>query len=419
MRIQRHFAFQPCWSCFLDYFCRARRNTHENLFGKVKGVAPGKSYPPPRASNMIVPRKRRASRSNLTTGTRALNILKNLLASAITSDVGLRLLAPLRSRCLTVVFLHRFSVPDLGVPGHDPRILGNHLEYLRRHRYRLLSVGDLLNQIDDAKPLSKNALVFTVDDGYADFAQVAAPVFEAYDCPVTVFLITDFVSGRIWNWFDQVEWAFLHTDRSSVGMEFGGESVRLAWPNRLDRFGASDEFVERLKRVRDGEKGALIRRLGEALEVDIPSATPQQYAGMNWDDVRRWALSGITYGPHTVTHPILTQVDDGRADTEIFESWRTLTAQTDAAVPVFCYPNGTALDFSSREKSSVVRAGMRAALSTIEGSLESSSAGVSVPDRLAIPRFAYVENKAGFVQIASGIEQKKMRLWRKSRPAGE
>ena len=153
--------------------------------------------------------------------------------------------------------------------------------------------------------------------------------------------------------------------------------------------------------------------------MDIPSGTPQQYAGMNWDDVRRCALSGITYGPHTVTHPILTQVDDGRADTEIFESWRTLTAQTDAAVPVFCYPNGTALDFSSREKSSVVRAGMRAALSTIEGSLESSSAGVSVPDRLAIPRFAYVENKAGFVQIASGIEQKKMRLWRKSRPAGE
>ena len=103
MRIQRRFAFQPCWSCFLDYFCRVRRNTHENLFGKVKGVAPGKSYPPPRASNMIVPRKRRASRSNLTTGTRALNILKNLLASAITSDVGLRLLAPLRSRCLTVL----------------------------------------------------------------------------------------------------------------------------------------------------------------------------------------------------------------------------------------------------------------------------------------------------------------------------
>src|SRR5947207_15923374 len=65
MRIQRHFAFQPCWSCFLDYFCRARRNTHENLFGKVKGVAPGKSYPPPRASNMIVPRKRRASRFKL------------------------------------------------------------------------------------------------------------------------------------------------------------------------------------------------------------------------------------------------------------------------------------------------------------------------------------------------------------------
>jgi hypothetical protein len=117
-------------------------------------------------------------------------------------------LSPLRLRCVTTLFMHRFAMPDLGVEGHDPALLAGQLEYLRRHRYRLMSLRELLQALDERTPIRENAVVFTVDDGYADFAEVGAPVFAAYDCPVTVFLVTDFVSGRLWYWFDHGDYAF-------------------------------------------------------------------------------------------------------------------------------------------------------------------------------------------------------------------
>ena len=324
--------------------------------------------------------------------------------------MGLKLLAPLRPRCASLIFMHRFAVPDLAVNGHDPAMLSEQLEYLRRRRYRLMSLKELMDHLDEGIPLSENALVFTVDDGYADFATVGAPVFAAYDCPVTVFLVTDFVSGRLWNWFDHVEWAFVHSALSELAFDMPGGAIRLRWFNDADRVRAGEEFVERLKGVPDGVKDELIRDLARLLEVKIPVVPPEEYAAMTWDQVRACARSGVTFGPHTVSHPILSKVEEGRSDYEIAESWRAVAHETDAAVPVFCYPNGTLLDFSSREKASVSRAGMTAALSTIEGSLESSASGVAAPDRFALPRFPYSERKQRFVQIVSGLEATKARM---------
>src|SRR2546423_14449289 len=94
--------------------------------------------------------------------------------------------------------LHRFAMPDLGVEGHDPRALQSYLEYLRARRYAIVDLLDLLNRVEKGIPLERNTIVFTVDDGYADFAEVAAPVFAKYDCPVTVFLVSGFVAERSW-----------------------------------------------------------------------------------------------------------------------------------------------------------------------------------------------------------------------------
>jgi peptidoglycan/xylan/chitin deacetylase (PgdA/CDA1 family) len=351
------------------------------------------------------------AQDNLTLSSRGkLRILRDLLLSTITSDLGLRLLAPLRPRCATLLYLHRFAVPELGVSGHDPAVLSQLLEYLRRRRYRLMSVMDLLNHLDEGIPLKESSVVFTVDDGYSDFAGAGAPVFAAYDCPVTVFLVTDFVSGRLWNWFDRVAWAFAHTDHGEVTLEIHGERVRLRWTNSAERKRAGNDMVERLKRVADSAKNELIVRVEQILEVEIPTRAPEKYRAMDWDQIRTCASRGVTFGPHTVSHPILSQVDSVRAEREITGSWDAIVAGTEAAVPVFCYPNGTAADFTRRDEELVAIAGMTAGVSTIDGSLESSTTGIAPVDRFAIPRHAYSEDKRTFVQIVSGLEATKARL---------
>ena len=308
--------------------------------------------------------------------------------------------------------MHRFAIPDLGVEGHDPALLAAQLEYLRRHRYRLMSLRELLHALDERIPIRENAVVFTVDDGYADFAEAAAPVFAAYDCPVTVFLVTDFVSGRLWNWFDHVDWAFAHSERRELAIDINGERIRHRWTNPAERLKASFDVVERLKRVKDSLRRRVIGDLAAALEVEVPELAPLAYRAMTWAQVGKCAESGVTFGPHTVTHPILTQLDDAQSAHEISASWRAVQEATTAAVPVFCYPNGTSVDFSQREKTSVVRAGMTAGLSTIGGSMESSATGIDAPDRLALPRFPYPADTPALIQIVSGLEERKSRIRR-------
>jgi peptidoglycan/xylan/chitin deacetylase (PgdA/CDA1 family) len=339
-----------------------------------------------------------------TTVTQGLHILKKLLLSAITTDAGLGLLAPLRPRCASILFLHRFAVPDLGVLGHDPGVLRAHLEYLRKRKYQLMSVSDLVLAVEKGAPFEKRSVVFTVDDGYADFAAVAAPVFAAFDCPVTVFLITDFVHGRLWNWFDKVDWVFRETPRRELRWEIGGQTVIHRWTSLRQRDAASEDVVERLKRVPDAVKERGITSLATALEVILPDGVPDRDKAMTWDEIRACARLGVTFGPHTVTHPILAQVDAMRAQREITDSWATVSSETKAAVPVFCYPNGRTADFSARDEEIVAKAGLRAALSTTEKSVVLQAGETDAIDRFAIPRFSYPEDKSRLVQIASGIE---------------
>ena len=308
--------------------------------------------------------------------------------------------------------LHRFANPDEQIRGHEPRSLSRSLEYLRRKRYALVGMGDLVNRLERGTPLDRDTVAFTVDDGYADFAAVASPIFAAYDCPVTVFLVTDFVAGRIWNWYDRVEWCFEESARTAVQLDLLDGSFTARWANKAERLAVGSEFVEGLKRVPDGVKEDRILALADALDVGIPAQVPIRYRAMGWEDVRACGKRGATFGPHTLTHPILSRVDDLRAATEIQESWKAVSDATESTVPVFCYPNGTAADFSARDQGLVAQAGMRAAVSAIEGSIASTPSRLTQVNPYSLPRYPYSENRHRFVQIASGVEQLKTRVRR-------
>src|SRR5207253_2913700 len=122
--------------------------------------------------------------------------------------IGAEILAPalrtLGRGLLSIFTLHRFTDPDLGVVGHDPALLRYHLAYLRRHHYRLFSLTDVVRQIENGGTGGWGggapAVAFTVDDGYAGFARIAAPIFAEYDCPVTLCVSPGFPDSSTWRY---------------------------------------------------------------------------------------------------------------------------------------------------------------------------------------------------------------------------
>ncbi|UCF77826.1 MAG: polysaccharide deacetylase family protein [Candidatus Eiseniibacteriota bacterium] len=73
--------------------------------------------------------------------------------------------------------------------------------------------------------------------------------------------------------------------------------------------------------------------------------------------------SGVfTVGAHTLNHPILSNESDDDAEIEIRESIGQLSTMLNTDVRYFSYPNGTSLDFGTREQTMARRYGIRIAV---------------------------------------------------------
>jgi peptidoglycan/xylan/chitin deacetylase (PgdA/CDA1 family) len=272
----------------------------------------------------------------------------------------------------------------------------------------LIPLSVMLAKFRSGAPLPRFSIAFTVDDGYADFMDVGLPIFAEFDCPATVFLTTGFLDNTTWLWWDKLQYAFLRTSRRSCSFESGGIKVELGLGSRDERILAADQLAEKLKRVPDETKHRIISEVATVLGVEIPTRCPSEYRPMTWDDVRACESQGISFGPHTVTHPILSQVTDDVARYEIAESWARVQQETTAAVPVFCYPNGDPASFGHREIRIAQEAGLMAAVTSRQGHVFAENVTARTSEGFyRIPRFPYSEFIESLAQVVSGVERLK------------
>lgn len=303
--------------------------------------------------------------------------------------------------------LHRFRHDERRVLGHEPGPLRETLAWLRREGFSLLSLDTLLARLASDGPPLERAVAFTIDDGYADHAEVAAPLFAEFDCPVTTFVVSGFLDGDLWLWWDRVEHAFLHTRRCDVTLALGGDVCQYTWSGANERRAAMADLVERLKQVPDAEKHAAIARLAQALDVDLPSRPPPQYAPMSWEDLRRAEQQGMRFGPHTVTHPVLSRTTDVESGREISESWRRLREEAASPQAIFCYPNGGWSDFGSREVHQLLQLGFSGAVVGVTGHATSRDLRRDSAAPFQVRRFAFPDDVTVAAQYAGGFERLK------------
>ncbi len=270
---------------------------------------------------------------------------------------GLRRLTRNRVR---ILMYHRF--------GADTRGLEQQCEHIRRH-YNPIALQDLAANYATGRPLPPNALVITVDDGYRDFLTCAHPVLHRFGIPSTVFLVSDFLDGKLWMWWDTLAYAIDRTNRPSLAFKApDGSSHQFSLQASDERKAAHFAICTALTNLSTETRDRLLADIARTLAVAPPAQPPDNYAPLTWNDVRLLAGQDVEFGAHTRTHPILsTVVDRERLRDEIMSSKQRIESETQQAVIHFCYPNGRRRDFNDDAVDIVQHGGFQTAVTTEPG----------------------------------------------------
>jgi peptidoglycan/xylan/chitin deacetylase (PgdA/CDA1 family) len=285
--------------------------------------------------------------------------LKSAAAAALHHAGGLAAVRWINSRRLRILMYHRFS---------DRAALARQCAHIRRH-YHPVSMAAVSEWLDGLRSLPPYAVAVTVDDGYGDFQEAGYPVFAEYGIPATVFLATDFLDGKSWLWFDRVLYAFRNAKVSEVSVEMpSGDALGFKLDSEASRRAAGQQLADLAVALSPADRRDLVGALPRLLKAEMPEQAPAEYRPLSWDAVRLLAASGVEFGAHTKTHPILSALTDAdELREEIAGSKARIESQLDRPVLHFCYPNGKMLDIGPAAVETVRAAGMRTAVTAEPG----------------------------------------------------
>jgi len=268
---------------------------------------------------------------------------------------------------LRILTYHRFGDPGLGISDDESsQRLQKQCSHLQKH-YQPVTLTEGLAALNSGMPIPK-AVAVTVDDGYRDYSQVAAPIFRDHGIRPTIFLVSDFMDRRCWLWWDYVNYAFHHTSLTSVAIQSpAGHSFRFDLNSFQERQRAAVRLTVGAVPLDNEIRLNYIRSLADQLGVQLPAVPPSEYESLQWEEARSLSRAGVEFGSHTKSHPILSTIPDAQRPAEILGSKQRIEEELSIPVHHFCFPNGGPKDYCAADLRLIREAGYEDAVTTSIG----------------------------------------------------
>ncbi len=233
---------------------------------------------------------------------------------------------------VSAVFYHK-PAPDL---------FERHLAFYRKN-FNPISMQTLREAIEngDERGLPDRPLLITIDDGYRE-NEALLPAIQNYKAPVIIYLVAGAFATKRKFWYEAV-W------------QAGGnpeDYKRLPDARRLELLKARYDFENE-------------REYKTATALSLATARKMMKTGL------------VSFGAHTVNHPVLTMCDDDRCESEISLSRVILEEKLQTPILDFSYPNG---DYGPREKRACDKGGFKSARGLVHAWLD-----VAKCDRFDLP----------------------------------
>lgn len=329
------------------------------------------------------------------------NRIRKLLLALPGFQAFCRLLTRRRVRAL---MYHRFRSGANGNPRWpDAACLRWQAALIARH-HTVWSPDDHLAALrGEPTPPGRCPVVITTDDGYLDFHEVALPVFREHGLASTLFVVTGFVDGDVWMWWDRLEYICRHAPAGRPTVDVAGKTLTLDLTSAAGRRAAWNDLADRCRFLPNAVKLEALGALERALRAPVPASPPPEYRAMSWEQLREAAGQRVSLGAHTVSHPILSRLEPAEARAEIVGSRDRLAAATGVAPTWFCYPQGGPADFDATVQALVRDAGFRGSYLAYQD-LEREG------DPYAMSRTCVSDDRTAFAWTLCGAEHLMLRL---------
>jgi peptidoglycan/xylan/chitin deacetylase (PgdA/CDA1 family) len=263
----------------------------------------------------------------------------------------------------TFVLGYHNVLPTAAFAGDGPK-LPIFREQLRAMARRFAVVP--LDREEAASAGRRPTLALTFDDGYRDNATLVADLLTEVGLPATFFVVTSFLDGTDYPWWERLSAIFAHEAVASVEVDGRIRDLRSAGGREEARQDAVRLCLAADLARRDQLMAALEESAGPAGDEAV-AATRAATPMMTWADATALRDAGFAIGSHTDRHPILSREDPAAVTAELAHSKQRLEAELGSAVTTFAYPNGTAGDFDDTAVRLVREAGYRHAVTTVPG----------------------------------------------------
>ena len=261
------------------------------------------------------------------------------------------------------IVLGYHSVGDSGFPLYCrlPRaVFAGQMRHLR-HYYRVVSLRQMMEELKEPGR-SDQGVAVTFDDGYLGTYTEAFPVLKEYAIPATVYLAAGPVDSGELAWYDRIFLRFQRAGAQVTVVLNTERTFRLTdFTSRVD---AATTVVLYLRTLPDEER----RRWCESFEKAIPAAHAEICGSMmNWEQAREMQRAGISFGCHTMTHPVISRLGPDALQHEVAESKRLIESRLDASIEDFAFPFGKPRDCGTTGAEVLSAMGFHSAMTTITG----------------------------------------------------
>ena len=309
-------------------------------------------------------------------------------ANRLLSRVKLR-----RNRAWPLVLMyHRIVEPEDAV-GLQPGmyvykdVFEKQIEYLSQH-FRIHSVSDFANGIDNNRGYRGDELIITIDDGWRDNYTNAFPILKKSRANATVYLTANFIGTNYLFWFQEISSILSNPGQDLHQLAESIKAILMKFPDSIGVRELLNENIAGLLAERD-RFIEILKKLDPAITFEItgdisklnrnnPIKNDEERQLLNWDEARQMAQAGIEFGSHGLTHRLLDSLGSDEVFKELTESKMLIEEKLGQPICSVTYPNG---NYNGNIEKLVKKAGYACAFM-----VGKNPANQKKPDRFAIDR---------------------------------